>query len=106
MKFGVDFGTTRTTVALVDRGNYPLVSFIDPSGDDHDYVPSVIALGEEGLLFGFEAEDAALEGAPICDPSSACSPIPSCPRHRRSVSPTATTPSSNSSPASSPTSPT
>ena len=63
MKFGVDFGTTRTTVALVDRGNYPLVSFIDPSGDDHDYVPSVIALGEEGLLFGFEAEDAALEGA-------------------------------------------
>lgn len=64
MKFGVDFGTTRTTVALVDRGNYPLVSFIDPSGDDHDYVPSVIALGEDGLLFGFEAEAAALEGAP------------------------------------------
>lgn len=64
MKFGVDFGTTRTTVALVDRGNYPLVSFIDPFGDDHEYIPSIVAMGEDGLTFGFDAEAAAREGAP------------------------------------------
>lgn len=64
MKFGVDFGTTRTTVALVDRGNYPLVSFIDPLGDDHEYIPSVVAVEDSEVLFGFEAEAAALRGAP------------------------------------------
>ena len=30
---GIDLGTTRTIVALVDRGNYPVVSFTDPDGD-------------------------------------------------------------------------
>lgn len=64
MKFGVDFGTTRTSVALVDRGNYPLVSFTDPNGDDHEYLPSVIACSNDTLLFGFEAEEAAHAGAP------------------------------------------
>lgn len=64
MKFGVDFGTTRTTVALVDRGNYPLVSFLDALGDDHDYLPSVVAYEDGALVFGFEAEAAALRGAP------------------------------------------
>lgn len=62
MKFGVDFGTTRTTVALVDRGNYPLISFISPDGDAFDHVPSVVALDDTGLLFGFEAHEAALKG--------------------------------------------
>ena len=62
MKFGVDFGTTRTTVALVDRGNYPLISFISPDGDAFDHVPSVVALDDKGLLFGFEAHEAALGG--------------------------------------------
>ena len=27
MKLGIDFGTTHTVVAVVDRGNYPVVSF-------------------------------------------------------------------------------
>ena len=36
MHFGIDFGTTRTIVATVDRGNYPVVSFDDTVGDSHD----------------------------------------------------------------------
>src|SRR4051794_26382589 len=35
MRLGIDFGTTHTVVALVDRGNYPIVSF-----EHADYVPS------------------------------------------------------------------
>ena len=29
MRLGIDFGTTRTVVAASDRGNYPVVSFVD-----------------------------------------------------------------------------
>ena len=32
MRFGVDFGTTRTVAAVVDRGNYPVVPVVDPAG--------------------------------------------------------------------------
>ena len=38
MRVGIDFGTTHTVVALVDRGNYPVVSF-----DGVDAWPSLIA---------------------------------------------------------------
>ena len=41
MKLGIDFGTTHTVVTLVDRGNYPVVSF-----DGGDFVPSLVALKE------------------------------------------------------------
>lgn len=41
MRLGVDFGTTHTVVTLVDRGNYPVVSF-----DGGDFVPSLVALKE------------------------------------------------------------
>ena len=48
MRLGVDFGTTHTVVALVDRGNYPIVSF-----DHEDVLPSAIAAGPGGeLRFG------------------------------------------------------
>ena len=30
---GIDLGTTRTVVARVDRGNYPVVPFPDEHGD-------------------------------------------------------------------------
>lgn len=64
MRIGIDVGTTRTIAAGVDRGNYPVLSFIDPDGDPRDHFPSVIALEGEELLHGFEAERAAQDGAP------------------------------------------
>jgi molecular chaperone DnaK (HSP70) len=55
MKLGVDFGTTRIVVAAADRGNYPLVSFDAPDGQSRDWFPPLIAVGSEGLRFGWEA---------------------------------------------------
>ena len=63
MDLGLDFGTTHTVVAHADRGNYPVVSFLDGDGDAHDHFPSVAALDGEGLVFGFEALEAARRGA-------------------------------------------
>ncbi|HQR27716.1 MAG TPA: Hsp70 family protein [Nocardioides sp.] len=66
MRLGVDFGTTRTIVAAVDRGNYPIVAFHDPDGDTHDHVPSVAALDRGRLVFGHRALAAARDhGAPL-----------------------------------------
>ena len=64
MRLGVDFGTTRTTVAVVDRGTYPAVAFHDESGDIHDFIPSVIALTGDHPVYGFEAVRLAAAGAP------------------------------------------
>lgn len=64
MRFGVDFGTTRTTVAYVDRGNHPVLTFEDPNGDLHNFIPSVVALDDNRLTFGFEAAALASQGAP------------------------------------------
>lgn len=51
MRVGIDFGTTHTVVALVDRGNYPVVSF-----DGVDAWPSLIAADADGeLRFGVDA---------------------------------------------------
>src|SRR5437588_5336627 len=51
MRVGIDFGTTHTVVAEVDRGNYPVVSF-----DGEDAWPSLIAADAHGQLrFGVEA---------------------------------------------------
>ncbi|MGD1111434.1 MAG: Hsp70 family protein [Mycobacterium sp.] len=51
MRVGIDFGTTHTVVALVDRGNYPVVSF-----DGVDAWPSLIAANTAGeLRFGVDA---------------------------------------------------
>jgi molecular chaperone DnaK (HSP70) len=55
MKLGVDFGTTRTVVACVDRGNYPIVSFLDEAGDAHDWFPSLVAERGGELRFGWAA---------------------------------------------------
>lgn len=64
MRLGVDFGTTTTAIAIVDRGNYPIVSFVNNNDDTVDFVPSIIALDGDRLVYGFDAEGAAREGAP------------------------------------------
>ena len=63
MRLGVDFGTTTTAIAIVDRGNYPIVSFVNNNDDTVDFIPSIIALDGDRLIYGFDAEDAAREGA-------------------------------------------
>ncbi len=51
MRVGIDFGTTHTVVAAVDRGNYPVLSF-----DGTDTWPSIIAASTAGdLRFGADA---------------------------------------------------
>src|SRR5215472_9912739 len=45
MRFGIDFGTTHTVVALVDRGNYPIVSF-----EQGDAIPSMVSIDPSGAL--------------------------------------------------------
>ena len=47
MLLGIDYGTTRTVVAAVDRGNYPVVSFHTADGDTQDWYPSLIAVRGE-----------------------------------------------------------
>src|SRR6266851_2019729 len=59
MRLGIDFGTTHTVVATVDRGNYPIVSF-----EHADFVPSLAAAGEDGTLrFGAQAAAVAHDPA-------------------------------------------
>ncbi|VEG26158.1 Hsp70 family protein [Actinomyces howellii] len=65
LDLGVDLGTTRTVVARADRGNYPVLPFTDAQGDAHEYLPSVTALTDDGLVHGFEALAAARAGAPL-----------------------------------------
>ncbi|HXZ43185.1 MAG TPA: Hsp70 family protein, partial [archaeon] len=56
MRLGIDFGTTRTRVAAVIRGNYPLITFQADSGDGADWYPTLIATREDRLAFGLEAQ--------------------------------------------------
>jgi molecular chaperone DnaK len=51
MRVGIDLGTTHTVAVVVDRGNYPVVSF-----DGVDTWPSIIAANDAGeLRFGLDA---------------------------------------------------
>ena len=56
MRLGIDFGTTHTVIALVDRGNYPIASF-----EWGDAFPSVIAIrARDGeVRYGHDAEEVA-----------------------------------------------
>ena len=51
MRLGIDFGTTHTVAALVDRGNFPVV----PMGE-HDFCPSLLAAHTDGrIVYGRDA---------------------------------------------------
>lgn len=65
MNLGIDFGTTRTIVAYADRGNYPVVSFLDSDDDAHEFYPSVLSVRDGRLVTGFDALDAAAAGGPL-----------------------------------------
>lgn len=64
MRFGIDFGTTRTLIAAVDRGNYPIVGIDDHDGDQHEHIPSVVALDGDRIVCGWEALKHA-QGRPL-----------------------------------------
>src|SRR3954451_24263117 len=64
MDLGLDFGTTHTVVAHGDRGNYPVVAFLDEDGDARDHFPSVVADDGGTLVYGFAALEAARRGMP------------------------------------------
>jgi molecular chaperone DnaK (HSP70) len=55
MRLGIDFGTTRTVVAAVDRGNYPLLSFESPDGGVYDWFPSLLAVSRNQRAYGWQA---------------------------------------------------
>ncbi len=55
MRLGIDFGTTRTVVALADRGNYPVLSFQADTGDAVQYFPTLIAAREGESAYGLDA---------------------------------------------------
>jgi len=60
MKLGIDFGTTRTVVAGVQDGRYPVACFA--VGDAiRDHLPGFAALTDAGVVFGAEA---AAQAAP------------------------------------------
>lgn len=55
VRLGIDFGTTRTVVACADRGNHPVVDFVDEQGDARGWIPSVVAERDGELRFGYDA---------------------------------------------------
>ena len=54
MRLGIDFGTTRTVVASVENGNYPVCTF-SWGGEFKEYLPSLVAVKRGTLRFGWEA---------------------------------------------------
>ncbi|MBZ5609884.1 MAG: Hsp70 family protein [Acidobacteriia bacterium] len=55
MRLGIDFGTTRTVVAAVDRGNYPVLTFEHPDGAAVEWYPSLVAVKGSERVYGWQA---------------------------------------------------
>lgn len=56
MRLGIDFGTTRTVVAAEESGNYPVCTF-SWNGELKEYIPSLAAVQDGSLVFGWQAAD-------------------------------------------------
>jgi molecular chaperone DnaK (HSP70) len=54
MRLGIDFGTTRTVVTAVEQGNYPVCTF-NVDGEAQEYVPSLIAVKDGEVRYGWDA---------------------------------------------------
>src|SRR5271156_1834453 len=54
-RLGIDFGTTRTVAAAVDRGNYPILPFEHPDGAAVGFFPSLVAVNGTERLYGWQA---------------------------------------------------
>jgi len=63
MRLGIDFGTTRTRVAAVVEGNYPLITFQAEDGSATDWYPSLVAGNGDRLAFGPRAQVVQYDGA-------------------------------------------
>lgn len=61
MRLGIDFGTTRTVVALARDGRHPLVAF-DVGGESYDYVPGIATVVDGELVVGWRAARALAAG--------------------------------------------
>ncbi len=59
---GIDFGTTHTVAAAVDRGNYPVLSF-----ETGDYVPSILAAHRRTGEVRYGTAAAQVAGEPSWD---------------------------------------
>jgi len=56
MRIGIDFGTTRTVVSAVKNGTYPVVTF-SWKNEIKDYIPSIAAVQDGNLYFGWSAAE-------------------------------------------------
>jgi len=54
MRLGIDFGTTRTVVAAVEDGNYPVCTF-SWEGELKEYIPTIVTVQNGTLRFGWDA---------------------------------------------------
>lgn len=54
MRLGIDFGTTRTVVAGLEDGNYPVCTF-SWQGELKEYIPTLVAARDGALFFGWDA---------------------------------------------------
>jgi molecular chaperone DnaK (HSP70) len=61
MRLGIDFGTTRTVVAVARDGRHPLVTF-DAHDESHDHIPGVAAIVGGDLVVGWPAQLAISSG--------------------------------------------
>jgi molecular chaperone DnaK (HSP70) len=56
IRLGIDFGTTRTVVVAEQNGNYPICTFTW-KGELKEYIPSLVAIKDGNLYFGWEAAE-------------------------------------------------